>query len=273
MAGRPSSSLRIAQSERDLRAATAAMWASSFKAACTTRRSGRWNMLGLADEYGKSTVADLCPERDLSADREEVSAFCLGKKAVLIVEEGAARVSSSSDSTRSCAARDIQTRMVGKDVLPSAGEYTGAGADRSGMRKVPEELSPATARQRAAACRDPSPVLPTRGEGAREVVPPRPPGFCTGCPERPIFTAMKMVERELGDIMSRPTSAATCSRSCRRSTSAKPPWVMASAPARRPPSTCPADKRVDRGDGRWRFLAQWPDVRSSAMPCSTSTTA
>ncbi|MGP2420423.1 hypothetical protein, partial [Listeria monocytogenes] len=27
----------------------------------------------------------------------------------------------------------------------------------------------------------------------------RPPGFCTGCPERPIFTAMKLVERELGE--------------------------------------------------------------------------
>ena len=26
----------------------------------------------------------------------------------------------------------------------------------------------------------------------------RPPGFCTGCPERPIFTAMKLIERELG---------------------------------------------------------------------------
>ncbi|MHA6889511.1 thiamine pyrophosphate-dependent enzyme [Ralstonia pseudosolanacearum] len=31
-----------------------------------------------------------------------------------------------------------------------------------------------------------------------EVVHARPPGFCTGCPERPIFTAMKLVERELG---------------------------------------------------------------------------
>ena len=26
----------------------------------------------------------------------------------------------------------------------------------------------------------------------------RPPSFCTGCPERPIFTAMKLIERELG---------------------------------------------------------------------------
>ncbi len=32
-----------------------------------------------------------------------------------------------------------------------------------------------------------------------ESVHARPPGFCTGCPERPIFTAMKLVERELGE--------------------------------------------------------------------------
>ncbi len=30
------------------------------------------------------------------------------------------------------------------------------------------------------------------------VVPPRPPSFCTGCPERPIFSAMKLVQEELG---------------------------------------------------------------------------
>ena len=29
-------------------------------------------------------------------------------------------------------------------------------------------------------------------------VHPRPPSFCTGCPERPIFTAIKMIEKELG---------------------------------------------------------------------------
>ena len=29
-------------------------------------------------------------------------------------------------------------------------------------------------------------------------VPVRPPGFCIGCPERPVFSAPKLVERELG---------------------------------------------------------------------------
>jgi indolepyruvate ferredoxin oxidoreductase alpha subunit len=32
-----------------------------------------------------------------------------------------------------------------------------------------------------------------------ETVHARPPGFCTGCPERPIFAAIKLVERELGE--------------------------------------------------------------------------
>ena len=30
--------------------------------------------------------------------------------------------------------------------------------------------------------------------------PARPPGFCTGCPERPVFTAIKLVEKEVGEI-------------------------------------------------------------------------
>src|SRR5947208_15049883 len=30
------------------------------------------------------------------------------------------------------------------------------------------------------------------------VVPARPPGFCVGCPERPVFSAMKIIERDTG---------------------------------------------------------------------------
>jgi indolepyruvate ferredoxin oxidoreductase alpha subunit len=29
-------------------------------------------------------------------------------------------------------------------------------------------------------------------------LPPRPPAFCTGCPERPVFSAIKLMQRELG---------------------------------------------------------------------------
>src|SRR5262249_13147277 len=29
-------------------------------------------------------------------------------------------------------------------------------------------------------------------------LPPRPPAFCTGCPERPVFAAIKLAQREVG---------------------------------------------------------------------------
>src|ERR1019366_9208218 len=29
-------------------------------------------------------------------------------------------------------------------------------------------------------------------------LPPRPPAFCTGCPERPVFASIKLMQRELG---------------------------------------------------------------------------
>ena len=35
-------------------------------------------------------------------------------------------------------------------------------------------------------------------EGLTAVVPPRPAGFCTGCPERPIFSALTLAQETLG---------------------------------------------------------------------------
>jgi indolepyruvate ferredoxin oxidoreductase alpha subunit len=48
-----------------------------------------------------------------------------------------------------------------------------------------------------AAVRAPNMDRPTIPDLSK-TVPIRPPGFCTGCPERPIFAAMKLVEKELG---------------------------------------------------------------------------
>jgi indolepyruvate ferredoxin oxidoreductase alpha subunit len=46
---------------------------------------------------------------------------------------------------------------------------------------------------------DPRPLLAQPAIAAlAQAVPPRPPSFCTGCPERPIFAAMKLVQQELG---------------------------------------------------------------------------
>jgi indolepyruvate ferredoxin oxidoreductase alpha subunit len=91
----------------------------------------------------------------------------------------------------------VSTALSGKDLLPMAGEYTatvmGEGIGAFVRQWIPSLLAPAVRASNAA------PALEERHARAlAEVVPPRPPGFCTGCPERPIFAAMKLVERELG---------------------------------------------------------------------------
>src|SRR5205807_8219110 len=64
------------------------------------------------------------------------------------------------------------------------------------IEKVRPDLLPA-----AAPSTDVAPLKTTDSKVLNAVndnVHGRPPSFCTGCPERPIFAAMKLVERELG---------------------------------------------------------------------------
>ena len=82
-------------------------------------------------------------------------------------------------------------------MLPLAGEYT-AQVIQKGLIGFFERYDPRLLGNRPP-LPDPTPVLESAEVKAlATVVPPRPPGFCTGCPERPIFAAMKLVEEELG---------------------------------------------------------------------------
>jgi indolepyruvate ferredoxin oxidoreductase alpha subunit len=115
---------------------------------------------------------------------------------VLVVEEG------QPDFIEQALAKilrdaDLPTRLLGKRVLPMAGEYTVAVLEE-GVRGFFAEAAPDLAgalvpRGNVAAVPDEAAV-----RALSSVVPTRPPGFCTGCPERPIFAAMKLVEQEFG---------------------------------------------------------------------------
>jgi len=89
----------------------------------------------------------------------------------------------------------IAAKVHGKDMLPMAGEYTAAAVTK-GLLGFVEQYSPKLiAREHLPAVVRPQPAA---AQTAAAEVHGRPPSFCTGCPERPIFTAMKLVERELG---------------------------------------------------------------------------
>jgi indolepyruvate ferredoxin oxidoreductase alpha subunit len=145
-------------------------------------------MIGLADAFGASQVPIYCMNVAYPMIPEEIVSFCQGKKSVLIVEEG--QPAYMEDAVLALLQRhEVQgVKVHGKDVLPLAGEYTGEvvlSGIAAFVGSVGEIQSIKALKQKA---------LALLGGPA----PMRPPGFCVGCPERPVFSAMKIAERETG---------------------------------------------------------------------------
>ncbi len=156
-------------------------------------------LLGLSDIHGDTRVPLYVLNVTYPLVDDEIVRFCTGKRAVLMVEEG--QPDFLEQNLHAILRRaDVQTRVHGKDVLPMAGEYTG-GVMLQGITKFIEKVAPhhlpESGVPAAAKPVPPEARLPAI-RAMDTAVHPRPPSFCTGCPERPIFTAMKLVERELG---------------------------------------------------------------------------
>ncbi len=150
--------------------------------------------LGLADAFGNSRVPLYVLNVTYPLIDDELTWFASTKKAILIVEEGQPEFIEQAVNTILRRA-DIQTKIHGKDMLPMAGELTG-GVMRDGIKAFVGAYHPALVPAAAPAPSD------NRLKAALAMldgkVHARPPSFCTGCPERPIFTAMKLVERVTG---------------------------------------------------------------------------
>ncbi|MEZ0307917.1 MAG: thiamine pyrophosphate-dependent enzyme, partial [Ramlibacter sp.] len=102
--------------------------------------------------------------------------------------------------------RDVQTPLHGKDLLPAAGEYS-VEVLAQGLLAFSEWYLP-----------PPHPSPSGGGSNARQwldgnrerraavtalldkPLPTRPPSFCIGCPERPVFSALKMTQQEIGAV-------------------------------------------------------------------------
>ncbi|HSN33464.1 MAG TPA: indolepyruvate ferredoxin oxidoreductase subunit alpha, partial [Ideonella sp.] len=149
--------------------------------------------LGVADVYGRSELPLYVMNVAYPVVDAEVLRFCEGRRAVLLVEEGQPNYIEQNIAAILRAAGSA-TALHGKDLLPAAGEYT-AAALLAGVRGFLERYG-RLARSEPIVVPAAPKVIPLKP--LADDVQARPPGFCTGCPERPIFTAMKLVERELG---------------------------------------------------------------------------
>jgi indolepyruvate ferredoxin oxidoreductase alpha subunit len=219
-------------------------------------------LLGCADTFGNTRVPLYCLNVTYPLVPDEWVKFCAGKKAVFVVEEGQPEFIEQA-AAQILHRQDVQTRLVGKEVLPLTGEYSvdvlrrglreflgkwapgvlngqaagegirptaqataTAGAGMAAAGQAIEDADAGTgaagqaiavgggvAGQGGSASREPdgfgaiplnrssvteAPLIPAARLAA--LVPPRPSGLCTGCPERPFFTAMKLLQREIGPL-------------------------------------------------------------------------
>ena len=155
-------------------------------------------LLGCSDAFGRTRVPLYVMNVTYPVVDEEILDFCEDKRAVLLLEEG--QPDYIEQNLNAILRRAGATASLhGKDMLPVAGEYTATAVTR-GVHEFLSKYLPEVIEHEPALLRDESdPASPFAPRVAPQAVQPRPPGLCTGCPERPIFSALKLAERETGE--------------------------------------------------------------------------
>jgi indolepyruvate ferredoxin oxidoreductase alpha subunit len=156
-------------------------------------------LLGLSDVYGKSKIPLYILNVTYPVIDDEVVEFAKDKRGILLVEEG--QPDYIEQNINSILRRaGVNTALHGKDLLPVAGEYTPAAVIKGILEFVKKFAPQLLNTDKLPAVVRPSGTKPNSINSAAptEQIHGRPPSFCTGCPERPIFTALKLAERETG---------------------------------------------------------------------------
>ena len=158
---------------------------------------------GLCDAFGQTDIPILVLNVTYPLVPEQVAEFALGKRAVLVVEEGQPEYIENEIATF-LRRRDINTPLHGKDMLPSGGEYSvevvAAGLAAFLKRYATDvDTSSATGWLQGNAERRGA-VGKQIAEQLNQPLPARPPGFCIGCPERPVFSALKLAQQDVGPV-------------------------------------------------------------------------
>ncbi|HEY1291239.1 MAG TPA: indolepyruvate ferredoxin oxidoreductase subunit alpha [Burkholderiales bacterium] len=153
-------------------------------------------VMGLADQFGATALPTLALNVVYPLVPEEIVEFSRDKEAILILEEGQPEFIEQEVATILRRAR-VAADLHGKDCMHMAGEYNVEslvkGLAKFLARHAPHlDTSPGTGwlGQVEKAKQDANAAL-----GA---LPARPPSFCIGCPERPVFSAMKLVAQDIG---------------------------------------------------------------------------
>jgi len=152
--------------------------------------------MGLADRFGRSPVPLFVLNAVYPLVPEEIEAFARGRRALLVLEEGQPEFIEQEIAAILRRAGE-PAKLHGKDLLPMAGDYSVEVLVR-GIAKFLDEHAPHLDTSAGARWLERTEALRQEAAGRLGALPQRPPGFCVGCPERPVFSAMKLVAQEIG---------------------------------------------------------------------------
>ncbi|SEF52251.1 indolepyruvate ferredoxin oxidoreductase subunit alpha [Sphingobacterium lactis] len=150
--------------------------------------------LGLSDNLGNVKIPVYVMNVAYPVIPDEVVDFCRDKKSVLMIEEAQPNYIEQNIGYL-LHKHHLTTKLYGKNVLPEVGDYT-IGVVKEGLVKYFEDIGEElTTAQREVFTKK---ISEEDNKQLLEKVPVRPAGFCTGCPERPIFAALKIVQERIG---------------------------------------------------------------------------
>jgi len=153
-------------------------------------------ILGLADQFGASRLPILALNVVYPLVPEEIIGFCKNKRAVLLLEEGQPEFIEQEIATILRRA-DVHTKLHGKDMLRMAGDYTAEVTVRA-LSSFTARHAPYLDISSGSAWLEKTQSVKNRAAELLGALPQRPPTFCVGCPERPVFSAMKLVAQDIG---------------------------------------------------------------------------
>lgn len=141
-------------------------------------------LIGLSDEFGNTDIPIYVMNVTYPVINDEILSFAESKKSVLLVEEGHPEyIEHELNSILRKA--NSQVKLHGKDMISDIGEYT-SDVIKRGLENFVKEYELIKTE------------IPSTEKSEMINVPQRPAGFCTGCPERPMFTAIQLVEKDIG---------------------------------------------------------------------------
>ena len=130
---------------------------------------------------------------------DEVISYAKKFKAILVIEEGQPQYI-EQELGLLFHKEKIEVSLAGKDLLPMAGEYTSEVIHKGVFNFIKKYIPDFSNFSNLDYNTEIDQLREKASSSLGEAVPPRPPGFCTGCPERPFFSALKMIEKDTGKI-------------------------------------------------------------------------